>query len=80
MFLPAETIEVKEQFRKHFGLRFSEFYDPWLTAGTGTVQIDIIKFSKWLFRTRPGNDELSFNAVLIKYYGQEAKEFIDKIS
>lgn len=65
---------IRTNFRKYFGVNFSEFYDEQMTAIFRTPQIDYFAFSAWL----NAPDGMSDEECIRQQFGNDAAEWFRK--
>ena len=65
---------IRTNFRKYFGVNFSEFYDGQTTAIFGIPQIDYWAFSAWL----NAPDGMSDKEYMEERYGREVARWFEQ--
>ena len=78
----TEYSQVKELFRKHFGVGLGAFIDNIMCVITARVKIDIVLFDDWLHK-KFGDYEskkLTMRQLVLQEFGELASELLDKIS
>ena len=65
---------IRSNFRKYFGVNFSEFYDGQMTAFFGRPQIDYFAFSEWL----NAPEGMSDKECIEERFGQEVARWFEQ--
>ena len=77
--------DAAKKFTKYFGkdgLNFSEYIDDKVSAVTGIVEFDIIKFDERLHEIVGNYDEqyhCSMKEIIQRHYGNDAANFIESL-
>ena len=83
-FAPHESNEVKNLFKKHFGLDFKDFFENFGPHDlvNPKIRIDIFKFDDYLLNTfedEYDDDKMSMSEFVLSKFGKDAYEFLEKL-
>lgn len=76
-FYPHEAGKVNEKFLRLFGVPFMKYYDGFMTATTGKLWVDVVKFDDYLHERfgQYEDDGKSMCEIITKKFGAEAEKF-----
>ena len=67
---------VERKFQRLFGVSFQPFFDPTLSVIFRHVNLDLLKFNKWLRNQLGAPSDAPITEIVRKKYGAEAEKLL----
>lgn len=72
----TEVHIVERKFQRLFGVSFQPFFDPALSVIFRHVNLDLLKFNKWLRDQLGAQSDAPITEIVRKKYGAEAEKLL----